>query len=69
MPVGRLREGRPLEDTEEMKQWRKSYMNLSFEDHEEKLRSLGLDDDDINEFKEVLEKERREAKLAKQKEC
>lgn len=66
MPAGRLREGRPLEDTEEMKLWRKNYMQMSFEDHMEKLRCLGLDDNDIAEFKEVLERERKEMKLKKQ---
>lgn len=62
MPMGRLREGRPLPDTQEMKLWRKSYSSMSFEDHEEKLRSLGLDDNDLAEFKEVWERERRESK-------
>ncbi|MEM4662484.1 MAG: hypothetical protein QXM75_00470 [Candidatus Diapherotrites archaeon] len=65
MAIGRLREGRPLPDTEEMKIWRKNYENMTFEDHEEKLRSLGFDDQDLAEFKEVWEKERRENRFKK----
>ncbi len=60
----RAREGKPLPDTPEMKAWRKQYMQMSFEEHVEKLRELGLSEEEIAEFKEVWLKERKELKKA-----
>ena len=62
MPRARMREGRPLPETEEMKAWRKQYMEMSFEEHAAKLRELGLSEEEIAEFKEVWLKERKEFK-------
>lgn len=62
MPLRRMREGRPLPETEEMKAWRRQYMNMSFEEHAAKLRELGLSEEEIAEFKEVWLKERKESK-------
>ncbi len=62
MPRIRVREGRPLPETEEMKAWRKQYMEMSFEEHAAKLRELGLSEEEIAEFKEVWLKERKEFK-------
>lgn len=64
MPMRKLRGGRPLPDTPEMKAWRKQYMQMSFEEHVEKLRELGLSEEEIAEFKEVWLKERKELKKA-----
>ncbi len=55
----RKKEPKPLPDTEEMKLWRKHYWQMSFEEHEQKLRELGLSDEEIEEFREVWEKERK----------
>ncbi len=53
------REGRPLPDTPAMKMWRKEYEQMSLEEHQAKLRELGLSDEDFNEFKEVLKQEKK----------
>lgn len=45
------KEGHPLAETADMKAWKKEFEKLSLSDHEEKLRSLGLDDEDLEEFK------------------
>ncbi|MCX8158399.1 MAG: hypothetical protein N3D73_01915 [Candidatus Diapherotrites archaeon] len=46
----RIREGHPLEDTEEMKLWRKQFEKMTLKEHDEKLRQLGLEEEDIEEF-------------------
>lgn len=61
MAVRRL-EGRQLKDTADMQAWRKEFEQLSISDHEEKLRSLGLDDQDIEEFKKDAETKKKAAK-------
>jgi len=48
----RKKEGKPLPETTEMKMWREEFDKLSIDDHNEKLKSLGLDDEDIDEFDE-----------------
>jgi len=53
------KEGRPLSDTTAMKMWRDEYEHMSLEDHEAKLKKLGLGDEDFGEFKEVLRKEKK----------
>lgn len=50
----RKKEGHPLPETAEMKAWKKEFEHMSLSEHEEKLRSLGLDDEDLEEFKESL---------------
>lgn len=46
----RKRKGRPLPDTHEMKQWRKEYEKMSLEEHNKKLKALGLTEEEIKEF-------------------
>lgn len=58
----RRREGHPLKDTADMQAWRKEFEQLSLSDHAEKLRSLGLDDEDIKEFKKDAETRKKPAK-------
>jgi len=62
MPLRKIREGKPLPDTEEMKAWRKQYMGMSFEEHKQRLMNLGLSEEEIEEFREAWMKEREKAK-------
>lgn len=48
-------EGARLRDTADMIAWRKEFEKMKTEDHKNKLRELGLDDDDLEEF-EAIEK-------------
>ena len=47
--------GAKLKVTADMEEWQKEFSKLKTEDHLEKLASLGLDDEDLEEFK-ALEK-------------
>ena len=58
--MGRKKEGKPLPDTAEMKVWREEFSKLSPDEHGEKLRSLGLDEEDIEEFNETLKQGKKE---------
>ncbi|MFA5125670.1 MAG: hypothetical protein WC462_01575 [archaeon] len=46
-------EGAKLKDTADMVAWRKEFEKMKTEDHINKLASLGLDDEDLEEFKEM----------------
>ena len=48
----RRREGHALKETEDMKLWKKEFEKISLKEHAAKLKSLGLDDEDIEEFNE-----------------
>lgn len=48
----RRKEGHPLAETADMKQWRQEFEKISLEEHIERLKKMGLDEDDIEEFKE-----------------
>lgn len=48
-------EGAKLKDTADMVAWRKEFEKMKTEDHKNKLKELGLDDEDLEEF-EALEK-------------
>lgn len=48
----RKKEGHPLKETSEMRLWRQEFEKMSLKEHDEKLKSLGLDDEDIEEFNE-----------------
>ncbi len=48
-------EGAKLKDTADMVAWRKEFEKMKTEDHKSKLKELGLDDEDLEEF-EALEK-------------
>ena len=56
------REGKILEKTPEMVAWEKEFQKLSIEDHDEKLRSLGLAEEDIAEFNDSFKKSRQQTK-------
>ena len=43
-----------------MKAWREEFSKLSPDEHGEKLRSLGLDEEDIEEFNETLKQGKKE---------
>lgn len=60
--ISRRKEGHPLKDTADMQAWRKEFDKLSLGDHEEKLRSLGLDEEDIEEFKKDVEVKKKPSK-------
>ena len=46
------KEGKPLPVTADMKIWREEFNEMSLEQHDKVLKSLGLDDEDIEEFNE-----------------
>jgi hypothetical protein len=48
-------EGAKLKETADMIAWKKEFSKLKTEDHLSKLKELGLDDEDLDEFK-ALEK-------------
>lgn len=50
------REGHSLPKTPEMVAWEKEFQKMSLEDHDEKLRSLGLAEEDIAEFNDSFKK-------------
>ncbi len=57
MPIKKKREGKPLPEKPEDKIWREEFNKLTLDDHNAKLRSLGLDDEDIEEFDEVFQED------------
>ncbi len=46
-------EGAKLKETADMVAWRKEFEAMKTEDHLAKMKELGLDDDDLEEFKEM----------------
>ena len=54
------KEGHPLPKTAEMTAWEKEFGKMSLSEHEEKLRSLGLGDEDLEEFKEAFKQQKKE---------
>ncbi|MCX6801029.1 MAG: hypothetical protein NTZ73_02480 [Candidatus Diapherotrites archaeon] len=46
-------EGAKKPETADMAAWRKDFEKMKVEDHLEKLAALGLDDEDLKEFKEM----------------
>ncbi len=51
-------DGHPLKETPDMVAWRQEFSKLTLDDHIEKLKGLGLDKEDIEEFKEDLNEEK-----------
>ena len=49
-------EGAKMKETADMVAWRKEFEKMKTEEHLEKLTALGLDDEDLEEFKEMEEK-------------
>ena len=66
----RRREGHALKETEDMRLWKKEFEKISLKEHDEKLKSLGLDDEDIEEFNEEFTGggKKKEIKEGKEKE-
>lgn len=50
----RKKEGKPLPETEDMKIWREEFDQMTQEDHVRVLKNLGIDDEELEEFKEDL---------------
>jgi len=48
-------EGAKMKETADMVAWNKEFQKMKTEDHLSKLKELGLDDEDLDEFK-ALEK-------------
>ncbi|MCX6804198.1 MAG: hypothetical protein NTY48_06575 [Candidatus Diapherotrites archaeon] len=48
-------EGAKMKETADMVVWRKEFEKMKTEDHKSKLKELGLDEEDLEEF-EALEK-------------
>jgi hypothetical protein len=48
-------EGAKMKETADMIAWKKEFQKMKTEDHKDKLKELGLDDEDLEEF-EAMEK-------------
>jgi hypothetical protein len=48
-------EGAKMKETADMVAWRKEFSKMKADDHKAKLKELGLDDDDLEEF-DAMEK-------------
>ncbi|HPM85568.1 MAG: hypothetical protein PHY04_02340 [Candidatus ainarchaeum sp.] len=46
-------EGAKMKETADMLAWRKEFEKMKTEDHLDKLKELGLDDEDLDEFKDL----------------
>jgi len=46
-------EGAKMRETADMVAWRKEFEKMKTEEHLSKLKELGLDDEDMEEFKEM----------------
>lgn len=46
-------EGQKLPDTPDMVAWRKEFEEMDIEAHKARLKSLGLDDEELSEFEEM----------------
>jgi hypothetical protein len=57
MVLKKRKEGKPLKEKPEDKIWREEFEKMSLEEHNQKLRELGLDDEDIEEFDESFQDE------------
>lgn len=42
-----------MKETADMVAWKKEFQKMKTEDHLDKLKELGLDDDDLEEFKAI----------------
>jgi len=60
----RRREGKPLKDTSAMKVWREEFEDMGKEQHNAKLKMLGLDEEDIEAFDESLEAKKKGKKAS-----
>jgi hypothetical protein len=49
------KEGKPIPEKPEDKIWKEEFNKMTLEEHNKKLKALGLDDEDIEEFDEVFE--------------
>jgi len=58
MPIRKLNkppEGAKMKETADMVAWRQEFEEMDIEAHKARLKSLGLDEDDIAEFEEMEE--------------
>lgn len=55
-------EGHPIQERVEDKVWQQWFQGLSMEDHDRKLRELGLDDEDVEEFNEKFDAKKTQQK-------
>lgn len=49
-------EGTHIKETADFIAWKKEFNKMSLEDHEAKLKELGLDDEDIKDFEKNYDK-------------
>ena len=49
----RRKEGKALPDTPDMQAWRKEFDSMSQEEKETALKNLGLDDEELEEWREM----------------
>lgn len=51
--IGRMKkEGKPLKEKAEDKIWKEEFAKMTLDEHNNKLRELGLEDEDLKEFDE-----------------
>ena len=55
-------EGHPIQEKAEDKAWAQWFQGLSMEDHDRKLRELGLDEEDVEEFNETFDAKKTQQK-------
>jgi len=56
--VIKKKEGKPLPMTEDMKIWQEEFNKLTIEENDKILKTLGLDDEDIEDFNEGFEEKK-----------
>jgi hypothetical protein len=58
MPTRKIKkpaDGAKMPETADMKAWKEEFDQIDTEEHVAKLKALGLDDEDLEEFKEMEE--------------
>jgi hypothetical protein len=62
-------EGAKMRDTPDMQAWRKEFEQMKPEEHLAKMKELGLDEEDLDEFKEMQSGKGLEEELLEEKEA
>ncbi|MFH1588635.1 MAG: hypothetical protein ABIA76_04845 [Candidatus Diapherotrites archaeon] len=52
------KEGRPLSEKPEDKIWKEEFKKMTLDDHKQKLRELGLEEEDLEEFDKAFDEEK-----------
>ncbi len=57
--MAKRKEGKPLPETPQMKLWKKEFEKISIGGHDKKLKELGLDEEEIEEFNEEFKQSKK----------